>query len=246
DSSWEQLPPPAQEAFARLSIFRGGFTRHTAQQVAEADLRTLLTLVRKSFVISRQKNRYEIHELLRQYGAQKLEESDAGREAQQMHHNHSVYYLKALQERERDLRGGRQAEALREIEEDFQNIRAAWNWALQRRDAEGIDRALEGLHIFSDMRSRHQEAAELFARACRTFAPAPGEQPSLLWGRLVIRHGFLQVLVPSDPQKVEAEINRGLAVAEQHGDRLEIGVATLAKGLLTLVTTPDEARVKEL
>ena len=41
---------PEREAFARLSVFRGGFTREAAQAVTGVGLRTLMALVNKSLL----------------------------------------------------------------------------------------------------------------------------------------------------------------------------------------------------
>jgi predicted ATPase/DNA-binding SARP family transcriptional activator len=85
DYSWRQLPVDAREAFLALSVFRGGFTRHAAQNVTGARLRTLRTLVNKSFLAVTPEGRYEIHELLRQYGEQRLEASGQAGAAREAH-----------------------------------------------------------------------------------------------------------------------------------------------------------------
>jgi tetratricopeptide (TPR) repeat protein len=51
----------------RLAVFRGGFTRMAAQQVAGASLPILSSFVNKSLVQCEPGGRYTIHELLRQY-----------------------------------------------------------------------------------------------------------------------------------------------------------------------------------
>ena len=50
DASWRMLDNAEREAFARLSVFRGGFTRDAAQAVAGAGLRRLMSLVQKSLL----------------------------------------------------------------------------------------------------------------------------------------------------------------------------------------------------
>ena len=239
DYSWQQLAPGVQQIFARLSVFRGGFTREAAAQVANAGLRDLLELARKSMVTGARHNRYEIHELLRQYGEEKLEASD---QARSVCDAHSTYYLQFLGQREQDVKGRRQAEALREIEADMQNVRRAWNWALRHDDLQAIDNALETLHLFCDIRGRHQEAIELFARAREKFRPPPGQEPDRLWGRIVTRHGFLHVLIPADPQLVEAELQQGLAIARQRKDAYEIAIAEQALSTFASVVLQDLER----
>ena len=243
DYSWQQLSPRVQEAFARLATFRGGFTRQAAREIAGADLRSLLALVRKSFLVAGRRDRYEIHELLRQYGEQQLEGLD---QAEQVRDAHSAYYLRFLGQREADVKGQRQAEALDEIENDYQNIRAAWDRALQQHNRQGVNQALETLHLFCDIRGRHQEGIELFGRARQQLAPPPGQAPDLIWGRIVTRHGFLQVLVPSRPQDLQASLEQGMAIAEAHGDPYEIAVSALALGLFTATIVQDLDRAHDL
>ena len=67
---------PKQEIFMRLSVFRGGFTREAAQQVAGASLQQLAGLVNKSFLShDPDSGRLEVHELLRQYAQEQLEKT---------------------------------------------------------------------------------------------------------------------------------------------------------------------------
>lgn len=236
DYSWRQLPADARQAFLALSVFRGGFTRHAAQEVTGARLRTLRTLVNKSFMSVTAGGRYEVHELLRQYGEQQMAASGqeaAARDA------HAAYYLRLLQEREESLKGARQAEALREIEADLDNVRTAWLWALQVGNREAIGGALESLHLYCDLRGQHQQGAELFGVARAALAPAPGEDADLLWGRIVTRHGFLQVLIPSDAEQVEATLEEGLAIARAHGDAFEEALAMHASGVFVTLIRQD-------
>ncbi|HRW09106.1 MAG TPA: hypothetical protein P5121_28570 [Caldilineaceae bacterium] len=73
ESSWQRLSRDEQRVFAKLTVFRGGFTRAAAQAVADASLTVLAALVNKSFIRFQQATeRYEIHELMRQFGAEKL------------------------------------------------------------------------------------------------------------------------------------------------------------------------------
>jgi predicted ATPase len=75
DRSWNLLSEREREIFSALSVFRGGFTRWAAQQVSGASLRELMALVDKSLLQWAPEGRYEIHELLRRYAAEKLEQA---------------------------------------------------------------------------------------------------------------------------------------------------------------------------
>jgi predicted ATPase len=75
--TWQRLSEEERIAFTGLSVFRGGFTREAAQQVAGASLVTLTTLIDKSLLRINANGRYDMHELLRQYAADKLMETGA-------------------------------------------------------------------------------------------------------------------------------------------------------------------------
>lgn len=58
--------------FARLAVFRGGFAGQAAAQVAGVAATALAQLAAKSLVRRVGDGRYQLHELLRQFGAIKL------------------------------------------------------------------------------------------------------------------------------------------------------------------------------
>ena len=106
--SWQRLNAAEQAVLPQLSIFRGGFTRKAAQTITKASLRTLGKLVAKSLLqYNQDKDRYQIHELLRQYAAERLAQ-DAAQE-KSIRAAHSAYYLNALAEREEKAQGTRTA-----------------------------------------------------------------------------------------------------------------------------------------
>lgn len=136
ESSWHLLSAPEQDVLKKLSVFKGKFQREAARQVTGASLQLLLALLSKSLLQRDAGGRYSMHELLRQYVAEKLAAgsgatalengSDPVGEAQA---SHSHYYLRFLQEREAHLLGGgRQQETLTEIGDALENIEAAWYW----------------------------------------------------------------------------------------------------------------------
>ena len=95
DYSWQKLDEKERDIFAKLSVFRGDFTREAAKALADANLRQLARLVSKSLLQGGggKDGRYQIHELLRQYGAEKLE--DSGEETA-VRERHSYYYCQFL------------------------------------------------------------------------------------------------------------------------------------------------------
>jgi predicted ATPase len=155
DHSWRTLTGREQEVMGALSVFRGGFTREAAEQVAGATLRDLMALVNQSLLHRTAAGRYEIHELARAYAAEKLSAQPERWEG--AHEEHSAYYTAALGRWEADLKSARQVAALEEMDREIDNARAAWDWAAERGQVNRLDRALEGLCWFYHYRRRYQE-----------------------------------------------------------------------------------------
>jgi len=120
DASWQMLDDTERETFARLSVFRGGFTWEAAEYVVDPSLRTLFSLVHKSFLQRDATGRYEVHELLRQYAERKLAEDPEERE--KTADLHCAYYAQ-LSGREGRWRG---------LPVELDNLRAGWRWAVSR------------------------------------------------------------------------------------------------------------------
>jgi predicted ATPase/DNA-binding SARP family transcriptional activator len=163
DRSWGLLSERERLLFQALSTFSGGFTRAAAEQVTGASLHELKTLTDKSLLRYTPSGRYEIHELLRQYAAEKLDALPGIKT--EIRHGHCAYYIAALERWEADLFGSRQQEALREMEADIDNLRAAWDWAVEQGQAERLDRAMEALENFYWHRGRYREAVTAFQAA---------------------------------------------------------------------------------
>jgi predicted ATPase/DNA-binding SARP family transcriptional activator len=157
--SWDLLTATEQRTFARLSVFRGGFTRQAAQTIGKSTLRLLARLVSKSLLhYDRSGDRYQVHELLRQFAAEKLA-SVSEEEAVQT--AHGEYYLGALAGLEEESRIGIWDPYL-PFDADYENVRAAWRDALSQQDLALLNRALHALHRFHEIRGRDLEALALY------------------------------------------------------------------------------------
>jgi predicted ATPase/DNA-binding SARP family transcriptional activator len=206
--SWNLLDERKREAFAALSVFRGGFTRMAAQAVARASLRELAALVDRSLVHHTPTSstgpgagvgpepggRYEVHVLLRQYAEEKLE--DAGR-GNAVRDAHSAYYAAALGQWAADLKGTRQQTALAEMEVEIDNARAAWEWALGQRQVDRLALGIDGLCTFYECRGRFEEGASSCQKlAQRLASPAEDltERARLLAKVLVWQSAFCRIL----------------------------------------------------
>jgi predicted ATPase len=65
NQSWALLSADEQRVLRRVAVFRGGFTRAAAEEVASASLALLSALVAKSLLRRTAQGRYDLHELVR-------------------------------------------------------------------------------------------------------------------------------------------------------------------------------------
>ncbi len=133
EHSWRLLSSDEQRAFSRLAVFRGSFDRDAAQAVADTTPDTLAALIDQSLVQRETDGRLDLHELLRQYAHEKLNEAG---QADQIHAQHLAWFLDLAQAAEPQLRGKDQAEWLHRLAQANDDLRAALTWSLEQGDIE--------------------------------------------------------------------------------------------------------------
>jgi predicted ATPase/DNA-binding NarL/FixJ family response regulator len=185
EPTWRRLTEDERKVFIRLSVFQGGFTREAAEQVAGASLRTLTALVDKSLLRVNASGRYDLHELLRQYGEEQLNVMQD--ESAQVHNLHCAYYTEFLHRREGELKGHRQKLALIDIDAEMDNTRAAWDWALAQGQPDAIGKASECLRYFFDVRGRCHEGETVFGKVVeRLEASGLADEQSVTLGKILL------------------------------------------------------------
>jgi len=236
EQSWKRLTANEQAVFKNLSIFRGGFTRQAAQTVTGASLPVLAALVDKSLIRHHLEERYDIHELLRQYGEEQLNFSVE--ESEQARDRHGSYYAEFMQKREADVKGRRQLAALKEIEMEFENVRAAWLWGLRQHHYPLITDTLESLFLFCEMRGRFVEGGELFQQAAEHLASTENDALRPLWGRVMSRGMWVwELLKANDVQQrkvIQAQVQTCQTIAQEHGDQAQVAFCMWVMGCLLI------------
>jgi len=133
DGSWRWLSDEERSVFCRLSVFQGGFTIETGEQVAGASPPILSALVDKSLLRrgarSEKSTRYEMHELIHQYAQERLMESSQDATAQ-AHETHLNYFLSFAERADRFWDTAHEGEWLQLLEAERGNFHAALQWAL--------------------------------------------------------------------------------------------------------------------
>ncbi|MFY9927713.1 MAG: AAA family ATPase [Streptosporangiaceae bacterium] len=175
DWSWELLDDAERMLWRRFSVFAGGATLEAAVQVcagpgsgglSSAQVEDLVTaLADKSLLTVRRGPdgvRYRMLEIIRAYGAERLE--GAG-EAEALRQAHGRYFLQLAEDSEKHLRAAEQLDWLRRLADDQDNLRAALRGAVAAGDARTAVGLAASLGWYSSLRSMKIEGSELMAEA---------------------------------------------------------------------------------
>jgi predicted ATPase len=228
DWSYDLLTLPEQCLFARLAAFAGGCTLEAAEEVCEADLDTLQSLVEKS-LLRHTDGRFWMLETIREFAREQL--LDLGEEGS-IACRHASYFLKLAQDTEPRMSGPEQAALLQMLEREHDNARAAFDWAVENdvETALALGHALqrlwylhgyarEGLSRLAAALDRDDKTPPLIrARALRTagtLAEACSEFPrarELLGQSITLLRGLHQ------PKELATSLNNLGAIAAHQGD----------------------------
>lgn len=166
DQSWALLTPAEQQLLQTLTIFQGSFTRPAAAAVAEATLPLLSGLIDKSLLRRQGPDRYSLHELIRQYAAERLRAAEVVYQAARA--KHGRYTLQWLAEQATVLRGPGQKDGLTAVSAELANIRTAWEWAASQRQADLLRLAAFSLFYFYELRGLLHEGEAAFRLAAES------------------------------------------------------------------------------
>src|SRR5581483_223515 len=128
DSSWRLLTEDERQTLCRLSVFRGGFERAAAAQVAGAALPRLAGLLNHSLLARGPGGRFELHELVRQYAGEQLR---AVGELAEVAGRHIGYYCALVEQADVHMKTPDEAAWLERLEQEHDNLRAAIERALE-------------------------------------------------------------------------------------------------------------------
>ena len=155
--SHDLLSDEEQALFAALSIFAGGCTLEAAEEVANADLDTLQSLIEKS-LLRFTNERYWMLEMIRDYALEQLDDSP---DAETQRDRHARYFLGELEERRPHIRGTGRPELLAWFDDEQANLRAALD-RLQRAAPPDAARMADHLASFWAPRGQIREGRERF------------------------------------------------------------------------------------
>lgn len=185
DYSWSFLSSAQADLLARCAIFQGSFSAAAAAAVAGATPDLLDRLIGRSLLRQDAPDRYSLHELVRQFAAEKL--LAEGIQATPITQDkHSRYYLDFVDRWVEPLEKGIDREQVTALAQDRANVRLAWDWAIRQKNIDRIGQSANGIALYyaglSSLRegvSRMNEGMDLLTGAGDE-SPSPAQSRALM------------------------------------------------------------------
>lgn len=234
--TWQLMSDQERTAFERLSVLRGVFDRQAAQQVSGAALRVLMALINKSLLIRLPEDQLAMHELLRQYAAERLtDDVDAYQEA---HDRHSAFYCARLHQWAQAIKNPRDTRDLPDVDRESENARAAWAWAALDRQVDRLAAAAEGLGLLLSWYNPDEAGDKLFQLAVDALQGTESDQERRLLGYLLAWQALFASARARTPDQVRALIRRSqdllAGVAPTPETNVAQGLACFVEGTTAL------------
>lgn len=231
--SWMLLDEQQRQVLARLSVFRGGFTLRAAETVAGASLLMMAALVEKALVRTTASGRYQMHELLRQFAAEQLAARPADEIAART--DHCRYYLQFLAASDSTLYSKQQQQALATVGQEIDNVRVAWDWALNNGELDLIEQAVDPLYRFFWTRCRNREGEAVFTQALTQLQQTATLQDHPRYEYALLRLRAQRALFyqfQGDYDACERDHLQSLALARKLDQQRSIGYLVTSLGVL--------------
>jgi predicted ATPase/DNA-binding SARP family transcriptional activator len=201
EHSWKLLASRERESFARLSVFRDGFSLDAAQKIAGCSLISLKSLVGQSLVRRTISGRYSMHELVRQFACEKLDAQPDNRKTAEA--KHCKYFLQQLKEWEFLSKGRRQYISMKNIEHDKANVLVAWNWAIKDKNAALLTKGTNGLMILLQWLSLSKEGIIATQNALDVLSAKGNLQNTTLISNLLVWQAIFHRTAANDETAIE-------------------------------------------
>ena len=166
--SWDLLTDEERTILKKLSVFQGSFTREAAVSVVETNLSVLSSLVEKSLLrFSRSGDRYDLHEVIRQYAfAQLQSNSDDEKQASE---KHALYYANWVAALEVSFKSAQQPRISQVIRAETSNWLTGWHWAVRHQRLDILRKMSPCLNWYFEVHGYYDEALSAFTAALDRF-----------------------------------------------------------------------------
>ncbi|GAB3967093.1 BTAD domain-containing putative transcriptional regulator [Actinoallomurus acanthiterrae] len=239
DWSWDLLDDAERTLLRRISVFAGGATLDSVEEVCGGDVLDALTgLVEKSLVSVDGTGRYRVLETIRAYGGERL--AEAG-EATRVRRAHAHHFLQLAETAEPLLRSREQLRWFERLTAEYDNLHSALRWAIEVQDAALAVRYVAALGWSWFLRGQRVESNQLTQDTLALPGRAPAHAvalATLYWMLGAIDNDFLT----RDREAIERRISAALEnCADLPQEDLHPMVRLAPLGLLAFDGRIDEA-----
>jgi predicted ATPase len=219
--SYDLLSEEEQPLFRSLSVFAGGCTLGSAEEVVDADLDTLQSVVEKS-LLRFTDERYWMLETIREYATERLEQSQG---ADALRRRHAKYFLRLAEEAEPHLTGAEQGPWLERLEAEHDNFRRTLD-TLRQTGSGAEELQLAGaLMRFWYVRGYLREGRSRCEDALAAHHDQSPPRLKALFGAELLAHRL------GDYQRAEVRNRERLALARQLGDTEAVASSLIGVGV---------------
>jgi tetratricopeptide (TPR) repeat protein len=217
--SYELLDDEERRLFARLAVFAGGCTLGSAEEVVDADLDVLQSLVDKS-LLRHTEGRFWMLETIREYAIERL---DASGEADRWRRSHAEHLLSLAEEAAPHLRE-ESKDWLDRLEREHDNLRTAFDVLESSGATELVVRLAGAASMFWSMRFHLVEGRRRVESALRAY-----DRPTAARARALLGAADLAIDT-GDAASVQRWGEQALALHRSLGDRWGAAYALLLLG----------------
>lgn len=229
DQTWGRLPLIQKNVLARLSVFRGLFALEAADQVAGLTRQLAISLIDKSLLRQRPIQiesetavYYEMHELLRQYAAERLDRQSETFSTKKKHCRYYAHYLASF--KPQLLSGETQSVTLKQMQREIDNYRAAWDWALTNEQGDVINLMQESIYQFYYLPSLVRDGQTVMAEAANKLKPVQhkNNELRLAYGRLLAKQGEFTWLLHEDYPEAKRLVQESNSIFSELGSNIDL------------------------
>ncbi|MFT3894417.1 MAG: NB-ARC domain-containing protein [Anaerolineales bacterium] len=164
DHSWTLLTKEERTLLMQLSVFQGGFTREAALAATGTSLLMLSSLVDKSLLRHKtDPDRYDLHELTRQYAFAKLQADPA--EEMLAYEKYAAYYADWIAALEKPFKSAQQPQTSQLIRSETSNWLSCWHWAVEHQRTDLLRKMVFCLNWYFEVHGFYDEALSAYKTA---------------------------------------------------------------------------------
>ena len=214
EQTWQNLSQKKRETLAKFTIFKGGASLKAVEEITNTHFTVLLSLVNESLLKRIPPNRFDMHELLKQFATDKLTTS-----LQDTKNKHANYYWNLAFENSPQA-GGKKlpTDFLQKLDDDRLNLKSSWWYLVDNKDLERSITILNPLGYLFLSKAYYKEGAEFYKKSLEKLNSQEfvGQNHSLI-ANLYVKSA--NILMPQgELEAAQEQLRRGLEVLGDEAD----------------------------